>query len=93
MNNERRGPPSATWRDIKQLGWALLLVVPFIAVVSYGAVGLVGKRAAIWIGVGLAVLTVITFSLIVSVNLLASCGHDLWRWARRRRHRGTSSND
>jgi len=87
MSDRKPGPPSATWRDIKQLGGALLLVVPFIAIVSYGAVGLVGKRAAFWIGVGLAALTVITFSLIVSVNLLASFGHDLLKWVRRRKRR------
>jgi hypothetical protein len=87
MSDKKPGPPSATWRDIKQLGWALLLVVPFIAMVSYGAVGLVGKRAAFWIGVGLAALTVITFSLIVSFNLLASFGDDLLQWVRRRKRR------
>jgi hypothetical protein len=69
--------PNATWRDIKQLGWAALMVVPMIVVVCYGAAGLVGARAAFWIGVGLAALTVVTFALIVVASLTASAGHDL----------------
>lgn len=82
------GPPSATWRDIKQLGWTVLLVIPYIAVVCIGAAGLVGTRAAFWIGAGLVALTVITFGLLVVVGLLVSYGDDvLQRWLRRHHRR------
>lgn len=69
--------PDATWRDVKQLGWAVLMVVPMIVVVCYGAAGLVGPRAAFWIGVGLVALTVVTFALIIVASLMASVGYDL----------------
>lgn len=51
---ELKGPPNETWADLKQLGWALLLVYPFIALTAYGARELLGVTTAIWFGLGLA---------------------------------------
>lgn len=76
MSEFSKGPPDPTWRDIKQLAYALLLVVPMIAVVCYGAVGLVGIRSAFWIGAGLVTLTVTTFGLLVAVSFLVTYADD-----------------
>ena len=73
---DRLGPLNATWRELKQLAYALLLVVPLIAVVCYGAADLVGPRAALWIGFGLATLTVITFAMLVAVSFLVTYADD-----------------
>lgn len=72
----RSRPPSATWRDIKQLGWAVLLVVPYVAVVCFGAAALVGWRAAFWVAVGLVSLTAVTFALLVVLSLLVTLVDD-----------------
>jgi len=76
-HTERLGPPDPTWRDIKQLAYALMLVVPMIAVVCYGAAGLVGPRAAFWIAVGLVTLTGIVFGLLVVTSFLVTFADDL----------------
>jgi hypothetical protein len=72
MNTKRLGPPNATWRDIKQLVHAWLLVVPMIAVVCYGAARLVGLLAAFWIGVGLVALTGVVFAMLVVMSLVVT---------------------
>ena len=75
-NAERLGPPDPTWREIKQLAYALLLVVPIIAVVCYGAARLVGSRAAFWIAVGLVALTVVVFAMLVATSFLVTYADD-----------------
>lgn len=72
FNVKLAGPPNATWRDIKQLAYAWLLVMPMIAVVCYGAAGLVGPTAAFWIGVGLVTLTAIVFGMLVVTSFLVT---------------------
>jgi hypothetical protein len=72
----RIGPPNATWRDVKQLGWAALLLVPYIAVVCVGAARLVGWRAAFWLGSGLVALPVVTFVLLIALSLVVTYGDD-----------------
>lgn len=86
-NIGRLGPPSATWRDVMQLAYALLLIVPIIAVVCYGAAGLVGPRAAFWIGVGLVTLTGIIFGLLVAVSFLVTYADDVLQSRLHRRRR------
>ena len=72
-NSTRRlGPPDPTWRDIKHLAYAWLLVLPMIAVVCYGAARLVGPLAAFWIGVGLMTLTGVVFGLLVATSFVVT---------------------
>jgi hypothetical protein len=88
MDNElNRRHVNPTWSGVKQVGWAVLAIYPFIAVFAIGASRLVGNRAATWIGIGLALLTAVTFGLIVGASLVVSHGHDLLEWVRRRRSR------
>lgn len=72
VREPRIGPPNATWRELKQLAWGVVLVVPYIAIVCYGAAGLVGARAAFWIAVGLVCLTIVTFSMLVLFSLVVT---------------------
>jgi len=76
-NTGRLGPPDPTWRDIKQLAYALMLIVPMIAVVCFGAARLVGPRAAFWIAVGLVTLTGIVFGLLVATSFLVTYADDV----------------
>ena len=80
MHNDKKvartGPPNATWREVKQLGWATILVVPYIAVVCVGAARLIGWRAAFWVGSGLVALTVVTFLLLIAASLVVTYGDD-----------------
>ena len=71
-DTKRLGPPNPTWRDIKQLAYALLLVVPIVAVVCTGTAGLVGRRPAFWIGIGLVALTTITFTMLNAASFLVT---------------------
>lgn len=86
-NIKRLGPPNATWRDLKQLAYAVLLIVPIIAVVCHRAAGLVGFRAAFWIGVGLVTLTGIIFGLLVAVSFLVTYADDVLQSRLHRRRR------
>lgn len=76
-NTNRLGPPNATWRDIKQLVHAWLLVVPIVAVVCYGAARLVGALAAFWIGIGLIALTGVVFALLVVTSFVVTYADDV----------------
>jgi hypothetical protein len=89
VNNLPSPAPNPTWTDVKQIGWTVLLVLPVIAVASFGASRLVGTRAAAWVGIGLAVLSVVTFALIVCSCLLLSFGGDALDRIRRRRARSS----
>ena len=76
MNAKHSGPPNATWRDIKQLAFAWLLVVPMVAVVCYGASRLVGPLAAFWIAIGLLTLTGVVFALLVLTSVVVTYADD-----------------
>ena len=92
-----RGPPNETWADVKQLAWALLLVCPFIALAAWGARVLIGARAALWLGIGLAAFAFVTFAVIVALSLTVSYGHEfggrLIAALRRRRARDGDARD
>lgn len=79
------GPDDPTWREIKQLGWFLLLLYPFIAIGAFSGRSLVGGRVAFWTGVGLAAFITTCFALIVLASLAASVCYDLVQRRRRRR--------
>jgi len=72
---------SATWKDLKQLAWSVMLVMPFIALGTFGLAALVGVRTAVWVGVGLATFVVVIFLLIVAMCLVGSYAYE--RVARR----------
>ena len=75
-DTKRLGPPDPTWRDLKQLAYAWLLVVPMIAMVCYGAARLVGPLAAFWIAVGLVTLTGVVFGLLVVTSFVVTYADD-----------------
>lgn len=79
-----RPTPNPTWTDLKQLLWAWLLVLPFIALASYGARELLGWSTAIRMGVGLAGLVTVALLLVVATSFIMSHVHD---WLARRRER------
>jgi hypothetical protein len=78
-----------TRADLKQVGWALLLVYPFIAVAAYFARVLIGDRAAVWLFVGLAAFATIAFALVVGFSLLASYAEGSAGWFNRRARRAS----
>jgi hypothetical protein len=78
-----------TRADLKQIGWALLLVYPFIAVAAYFARVLVGARAAAWLFVGLAAFATIAFALVIAFSLLASYAEGSAGWFNRRARRAS----
>jgi hypothetical protein len=85
MAADLKGPPNATWADLRQLAWALALVIPFIGLAAYFARVLVGVRAALWLGVALAVLAAAAFAMVVVFCLIASyVGETAGRFNRRR---------
>lgn len=67
-----KSSPNPTWLDLKQLFWAWLLVLPFIALGAYGAHELIGWSSALWMGFWLAVLVTVVFLSIVVVSLVMS---------------------
>lgn len=85
-------PPSRdpTWLDLKLLFWAWLLVMPFIALTSYGAHELLGWTTALWMGFWFAALVTVTFGLIIIASVVLSAISD---WHDRRSNRRTSPND
>lgn len=68
--------------ELKQLGYALVLIVPFIAVFAYGARVLLGNRTAFWLGVGIVATGVIAIGSVVVASLGSSYIVD---WIRKRR--------
>ena len=78
-----------TRADLKQIGWALLLVYPFIAVTAYFARVLIGERAAVWLFVGLAAFVTIAFALVIAFSLLASYAEGSAGWFNRRARRAS----
>jgi uncharacterized iron-regulated membrane protein len=79
-----RPTPNPTWIDLKQLLWAWLLVLPFIALASYGAHELLGWSTAIRMGVWLAILVTAALLLVVLASIALSVAHE---WLDRRRER------
>jgi hypothetical protein len=84
-----RGAGGETRADLKQLGWALLLVFPFIAVAAYFSRVLIGDRAAVWLFVGLAAFATIACGLVVAFSLLASYAEGSAGWFNRRARRAS----
>ncbi len=67
-----RSTPDPTWLDLKQLFWAWLLVLPFIALASYGAHELLGWTTALWMGFWFGALVTVTLVLIVLASVAMS---------------------
>lgn len=82
---QARGDVHETWADIKQLGWGLALVYPFIIVTAYAARDLLGARLAAWLGVGLAAFATTAFALVLAFSIVASYVSDTAGWFNRRR--------
>lgn len=79
-----RQSPNQTWLDLKQLLWAWLLILPFIALATYGARELLGWETALWMGSWLAALVTVTMLLIALVGFVLSA-LDEWRMRREQR--------
>ncbi len=77
---------SATWKDLKQLAWSVMLVLPFIALGTFGLSAVIGVRRAVWAGVGLTAFVIAILSLIVAMCLVGSYGFEFFvRWRQRAR--------
>lgn len=77
MSQHRRAQRNETWADIKQFGYGLLLILPFLAVFAYGARVLIGGRAAVWVAVGIAAVGVVAYGSVILACLVVSYGHDM----------------
>ena len=84
---DRGEPTDPTWADLKQLGWALLLVYAVIALLVVLARQFFGLGAAVRIGGGLAAFVTAAFGLITGASLLVSYGADVVRRLQDRRAR------
>jgi hypothetical protein len=74
----KRYAPSGddNWGGLKQFGYGLLMVAPFIAVFAYGARTLVGPRSAAWLGVGIFAVAVVAYGSVVVASLAGSVVFD-----------------
>lgn len=81
---------SATWKDVKQLAWSVMLVFPFIAIGAFGLSALVGARTAAWVAVGLAFFVVAIFSMTIAMCLAGSFAYE-WFFAVKQRWRRTET--
>jgi hypothetical protein len=67
-----KGQPNATWTDLKQLGWALLLLYAFIAVAAALSRSYCGGRTAFWVAIGLAAFVTAALALVTGASLAIS---------------------
>ena len=73
-----------TWRELRQLAWALLLIDAIA--IGLGALAARPMGAfAYKLGVGLAIFVTVCFLLLLGANLLIAAVIDWWRSMRRRR--------
>ena len=91
-----RSPPPlfdrrATWKDIRQLAWSVMLVLPFLAIGTFGLASLVGTPTALWVAGSLVLFVTAAFVLIVLMCVLGSYGYELLALLRRRRESRTGA--
>ena len=63
--------PNATWYDLKQLGFAVLLFEIVIAALAVATRAFFGVRTAVWVGLGIGILVLVAFVLISVVGILS----------------------
>jgi hypothetical protein len=77
--------PSATWYDLRQLAYALVLFELVIAALAIGTRAFFGVGIALWVGVGIGALVLAAFVL---VSLFGVLSHTIARFMARRTRRG-----
>jgi hypothetical protein len=63
-SNDWGTEPNATWYDLKQLGFAVLLFELVVAALAYATRVFFGVRTALWVGFGIGTLVLVAFVLI-----------------------------
>ena len=81
--------PNATWYDLKQLAFAVLLFELVVAGLALATRFFFGVRTALWVGFGIGTLVLLAFALISIVGVVthAVAGFLSRRETRRRKHR------
>lgn len=86
--------PNATWYDLKQLAFAVLLFELVVAALALATRAFFGVHTALWVGFGIGTLVLFAFALISVVGVLTHTVSALLarREQRRRRHREMPHN-
>jgi hypothetical protein len=63
--------PNATWQDLKQLAFAVLLLELVVAALALATRTFFGVRTALWVGFGIGALVLVAFALISIVGVLS----------------------
>jgi hypothetical protein len=77
--------PSATWYDLRQLAFALVLFELVIAALAIGTRAFFGVGVALWVGIGIGALVLAAFVL---VSLFGALSHTIANFMARRGRRG-----
>jgi hypothetical protein len=78
LESNRSRPPqneplqltSATWYDLKQLAFAVLLFELVIAALTLATRAFFGVRTAVWVGLGIGTLVLVAFALISLLGIV-----------------------
>jgi hypothetical protein len=62
--------PNATWYDLKQLAFAVVLFELVIAALAFATRAFFGARTALWVGLGIGIIVLVAFALIVAFGVL-----------------------
>jgi hypothetical protein len=62
--------PNATWYDLKQLAFAVLLFELVVAALAVATRAFFGLGTALWVGLGIGTLVLVAFVLISVVGIL-----------------------
>jgi hypothetical protein len=63
--------PNATWYDLKQLAFAVVLFELVVAALAFATRAFFGARTALWIGLGIGTVVLLAFVLIVAFSVLS----------------------
>jgi hypothetical protein len=62
--------PNATSYDLKQLAFAVVLFELVVAALAFATRAFFGARTALWVGLGIGGLVLVTFALITTFGVL-----------------------
>lgn len=79
--------PNATWYDVKQLGFAVLLFELVVAALAVATRTFFGVRTALWVGLGIGAVVLLAFVFISVLGLLTHTVGDVLARRETRRHR------
>jgi hypothetical protein len=68
--NDWGSEPNATWYDLKQLAFAVLLFELVVAALALATRAFFGVRTALWVGLGIGALVLVAFALISVLGVI-----------------------